>query len=310
MNDRVLETSQESIERGSSSFAAAARLFDRRIREDAHCLYAWCRHCDDEIDGQSLGRGVVALDLAKASIKLDELEAKTRRALAGDSMEDPAFAAFQRVALRHHLSSRHALDLLEGFRMDVEGRRYRTLDDTLQYAYHVAGVVGVMMAQVMGVQDKTLLGRAADLGLAFQLTNIARDVIEDARGGRVYLPSEWLGRAAGDPAAVADPAYRAEVFDATLRLLAAAEPYYASARWGLSALGFRSAWAVAAARGVYRAIGVAVRAEGPRGMDARVSTGRLTKTIKILEGGFVAARATTLDARLLRPPMSPLWAAV
>ncbi len=305
--DGILDASRASIQKGSTSFAAAARLFDPKVREDAYLLYAWCRHCDDEIDGQVMGRGAVGLDPVLAKAKLVELEDNTRRALAGETMDDTAFAAFQRVALRHGMAARYPLDLLEGFRMDVEGRTYQTLEDTLLYAYHVAGVVGVMMAQVMGVSDLATLRRAADLGLALQLTNISRDVIEDAKGGRVYLPAEWLGAAAGDPEAVADPANRAAVFSATQRLLAAAEPYYASARWGLKALGFRSAWAIAAARGVYRQIGVKVLAMGPEGMDRRASTSASTKLLRVMEGGIVAARAATLDSWDAEPERPPLW---
>jgi phytoene synthase len=308
MSDPVLNASRDSIERGSTSFAAAARLFDPRIREDAYHLYAWCRHCDDEIDGQIMGHGAVGLDPVLAGRKLAELEDKTRRALAGEPTDDPAFAAFQRVALRHGIPAQHPLDLLRGFQMDVEGHAYRTLQDTLLYAYHVAGVVGVMMAQVMGVRDIATLRRASDLGLALQLTNIARDVIEDARGGRVYLPADWLGAAADNPAAVTDPANRAVVFAATERLLATAEPYYASARWGLKALGFRSAWAIAAAHGVYRQIGVRVRALGPAGMDCRASTGALTKLALVLRGGLVAARAATWDGWRHEPDRASLWA--
>jgi phytoene synthase len=307
MSDDVLNASRASIQRGSTSFAAAARLFDPRIREDAYMLYAWCRHCDDEIDGQVMGHGAVGLDPVLAGRKLAELEDKTRRAIAGEPTDDAAFAAFQRVALRHGIPARHPLDLMQGFRMDVEGRVYRTLEDTLLYAYHVAGVVGVMMAQVMGVRDIATLRRASDLGLALQLTNIARDVIEDAKGGRVYLPAEWLGTAAGNPAAVADPAARAVVFAATERLLAEAEPYYASARWGLKALGFRSAWAVAAAHGVYRQIGLRVRAAGPAGMDRRATTGAATKLALVLRGGLVAARAVSLDSWRHEPDRSALW---
>jgi len=307
MTDAVLDASRDSIQKGSSSFAAAARLFHPRVREDAYLLYAWCRHCDDEIDGQVMGHGAVGLDPALAGAKLAELEDKTRRALAGETMDDSAFAAFQRVALRHGIAARYPLDLLEGFRMDVEGRTYRTLEDTLQYAYHVAGVVGVMMAQVMGVHDLPTLRRAADLGLALQLTNIARDVVEDAKGGRVYLPADWLGAAAQGPAAVADPANRAVVFAATARLLAAAEPYYASARWGLNALGFRSAWAIAAARGVYRQIGVTVLNNGPAGMDRRASTSSLTKLGQVMAGGLIAARAATLDGWRSEPVRPDLW---
>jgi len=308
MSDTILNASRDSIQRGSTSFAAAARLFDPRIREDAYMLYAWCRHCDDEIDGQVMGHGAVGLDPVLAGRKLAELEDKTRSALAGEPTDDTAFAAFQRVAQRHGITAQHPLDLLQGFRMDVEGRTYRTLQDTLLYAYHVAGVVGVMMAQVMGVRDIATLRRASDLGLALQLTNIARDVIEDAKGGRVYLPADWLGAVAENPKAVSDPANRAVVFAATERLLAEAEPYYASARWGLKALGFRSAWAVAAAHGVYRQIGLRVRTMGPAGMDRRASTGAVTKLALVLQGGLIAARAASLDNWGHEPDRQALWA--
>ena len=90
---------------------------------------------------------------------------------------------------------RYPLEHLDGFVMDVEGREYHTLTDTVEYCYHVAGVVGVMMAYIMGVRDEPTLDRATDLGLAFQLTNICRDVVEDAEVGRVYLPLDWLTEA-------------------------------------------------------------------------------------------------------------------
>ncbi len=310
MSDLVLDASRVSIRQGSKSFAAAARLFDPTVREDAYLLYAWCRHCDDEIDGQVLGHGSVGLDPRLAAAKLAELEDKTRRALAGQGVEDDqAFAAFQRVAQRHTIPSRLPLELLEGFRMDVEGRAYSTLDDVLLYAYRVAGVVGEMMARVMGAVDSDILRRAVDLGLALQLTNIARDVVEDARGGRIYLPSEWLGPLAGRPAEVADPANGAVVFEATARLIAAAEPYYQSARWGLCALGFRSAWAVAAAAGVYRQIGRRVLKGGPEGLNRRAMTTRADKLAKMLAGGGVAARAVTVDRWRPPPVRPPLWSA-
>jgi phytoene synthase len=310
LSDLVLDASRISIRQGSKSFAAAARLFDPSVREDAYMLYAWCRHCDDQIDGQVLGHGAVGLDPRLAAAKLAELEDKTRRALAGQGVEDDqAFSAFQRVAQRHTIPSRLPLELLEGFRMDVEGRTYQTLDEVLLYAYRVAGVVGEMMARVMGATETDVLRRAADLGLALQLTNIARDVVEDAKGGRVYLPAEWLGPLAGAPEKVADPAHRDAVFDAIARLIAAAEPYYQSARWGLPALGFRSAWAVAAASGVYRQIGRRVLQVGPEGLERRAITTRVDKVAKMLAGGAIAARAVTVDRWRSAPARPPLWAA-
>ncbi len=314
MSDLVLDASRTSIRQGSKSFAAAARLFSPSIRHDAYMLYAWCRHCDDQIDGQVLGRGDVGLEARFAAVKLLELEEKTRRALAGQTLEDregedQAFSAFQRVALRHTIPSWQPLELLEGFRMDVEGRSYQTLDDVLLYAYRVAGVVGEMMARVMGATETDVLRRAADLGLALQLTNIARDVLEDARGGRVYLPAEWLRPLGGTPAEVVDPTNRDLVFQATTRLIAAAEPYYQSARWGLSALGFRSAWAVAAAAGVYRQIGRRVMRAGPDGLERRAATNRADKAVQVLAGGAAAARAVTLDRWRPAPDRPALWSA-
>ncbi|MDP8916646.1 MAG: phytoene/squalene synthase family protein, partial [Pseudomonadota bacterium] len=207
---------------GSKSFAQAAALFDRETRAGAYLLYAWCRHCDDVIDGQELGHGRETLTPAEQRRRLDGLYAQTRSALAGEPQPDPVFAAFGAVAQRYAIPPESALALIDGFAMDVEGRAYRTLDELLLYCWRVAGVVGVMMARVMGVSDPATLRRAGDLGLAFQLTNIARDVIDDAANGRVYLPLDWLAETGVAPAAVGAPEHRAAVFGLARRLLEAA----------------------------------------------------------------------------------------
>ena len=286
----LVQASRETIRKGSRSFAAAAALFDAETRADAEMLYAWCRHCDDVIDGQELGHGMARLDMATASQRLTALYAKTRSALAGEPTDDPDFAAFQRVALRRHIPERYAVELLDGFAMDVVARRYETLEDTLDYCWHVAGVVGVMMALVMGVapDDLATLRRAQDLGLAFQLTNISRDVIEDAANGRIYLPATWLAEAGVPEAEITARQHRGAVFSVTRRLLDAAEPYYASALDGLPALPFRSAWAIAAARGVYRQIGVIVAERGPRAWDSRAGASTPMKAWLALRGGWTA----------------------
>ncbi len=116
------------------------------------------------------------------------------------------------------------MDHLDGFVMDVEGREYRTLTDTVEYCYHVAGVVGVMMAYIMGVRDEPTLDRATDLGLAFQLTNICRDVVEDSEVGRVYLPRDWLAEAGVPIDGIADPVNRDGVFEVVRRILDRGRP--------------------------------------------------------------------------------------
>ncbi len=305
-------TSREAIQKGSQSFAAAAALFDAETRVDAEMLYAWCRHCDDVIDGQTLGHDRVVVSPEQVRATLEDLYAKTRSALAGEAQSDPAFAAFQQVALRRGIPEAWAIELIDGFAMDVSEVRYLTFEDTLKYCWHVAGAVGVMMALVMGVKpgDLTTLRRAQDLGLAFQLTNIARDIVEDAENGRVYLPDTWLTEANVPREELADPKHRQSVANLAFSLVEAAEPYYQSSRWGLRSLPFRSAWAVGAANCVYREIGVRVVARGPKAWDTRTSTSKATKIVLALQGGLMALRGKTFDRWREPPVRPPLWSRI
>jgi phytoene synthase len=304
----LVAMSKAMMGEGSKSFAQAAALFDRETRAGAYLLYAWCRHCDDVIDGQELGHGREDLTPEEQRRRLDGLYAQTRSALAGEPQTDPVFAAFQAVALRYAIPAEPALALIDGFAMDVEGRRYRTLDELLLYCWRVAGVVGVMMARVMGVSDSATLARAGDLGLAFQLTNIARDVVDDAANGRVYLPLDWLAEAGVPEDAVGDPAFRPAVFAVARRQLEAAEPYYASARIGVRRLRYRSAWAIASARSVYREIGRALLEGGPQAWDRRVVVSKPRK-LALVAGAAVTAARAQLEQGRPEPSRNGLWTA-
>ena len=145
--------------------------------------------------------------------RLARLEADTRAALAGNPPPDMPFRALARVVAATAMPDRYPLDLIEGFRIDVEGRPFATFDDTLRYCYHVAGCVGVMMAIVMGVSpdDRATLDRASDLGIAFQLNNIARDVVEDAMNRRRYIPDDWLASVGLAPNSFAFPPNRRQL---------------------------------------------------------------------------------------------------
>ncbi|WP_313706627.1 15-cis-phytoene synthase CrtB [Massilia sp.] len=305
MSEALMAHATRTIEVGSKSFATAARLFDAETRRGVLMLYAWCRHCDDVVDGQELGFASNAPAPHDAAAGLALLREQTRRAYAGDAMHDPAFAAFQEVALKHAIEPRHAMDHLAGFAMDVEGARYATIDDTLRYCYHVAGVVGLMMASVMGARDPRVLDRACDLGLAFQLTNIARDIVDDAAIGRCYLPAAWLLEAGIPPDEVALPRHRAALAKVAARLVDHAEPYYDSAAAGLSALPLRSAWAIATARRVYRQIGIEVKRRGAQAWDRRAGTSKLTKLWLLLRGGLDALSSRIRTGAAPRP--AHLW---
>ncbi len=204
------------------------------------------------------------------------------------------FDGFGAVARAHGITPRLAHDLLDGFALDVDGARYASIDDLARYCYGVAGSVGVMMALVIGVErtDADTLDRACDLGLAFQMTNIARDVIADAATGRIYLPTDWLAEVgvAADPEAVAAPENRAAVWQVAERLVRAGDAYYRSAEVGVARLPFRTAWAIASAGRVYRAIGLRRRMAGPEGLALRASTTGGEKARIIAAAAIGAAR--------------------
>jgi phytoene synthase len=281
--DRVIDHGQAVIEQGSKSFAAAAKLFDPETRGRAYMLYAWCRHCDDQTDDQVLGFDGSQLSPEEGRDRVDRLQDQTRRALAGETTDDPIFAGLQRVVGESEMPHRYPMEHLEGFAMDVAGREYRTLDDTVEYCYHVAGVVGIMMAYIMGVRDEPTLDRATDLGLAFQLTNVCRDVMEDAEVGRIYLPRDWLDEVGVAVDEIRSPEHRAAVFEVVRRLLVAADRYYESAWLGISQLPPRSSWAVAAAAAVYSDIGRLILERGPRAWDRRTSTSKARKIALVLD---------------------------
>jgi len=304
--DSIVATARESIARGSKSFAAASLLFDRKTRERSWLLYAWCRACDDIADGQDHGHGMTRVDDAPA--RLARLSAMTEAALAGHVVGDPAFDALRIVAAEIALPPRFARDLVAGFALDAAEWRPRSEDDLHTYCYHVAGVVGCMMAVAMGVSpdDDATLDRACDLGMAFQLANIARDVEEDDRVGRCYLPEEWLVEMDIAPGEHMKPHFRPRLAVLAGRLAARAAAFEASARIGTTALSFRSAWAVLAAADIYGAIARTVAARGERAWDKRVSTGGIAKL------GFIARAAGNAARRgMLYPPRprdSDLWA--
>ena len=305
----LVSFSQQRIEKGSKSFALAARLFPPDLRASAYMLYAWCRYCDDLVDGQDLGHAVQQTNVPTAQPQqiVEQLECDTLRALAGETDLEPAFLALAEVCRRHDIAQAYPMELIEGFRMDADERTYRTFDDTLEYCYHVAGVVGVMMAIIMGVRDTEALRRASDLGIAFQMTNISRDVVSDHDVGRVYLPETWLSEAGLTADTLAEPGNREQLITVVERLLDAADPYYVSARAGLAHLPFRAAWAVASASAVYRDIGTLVRQRGASAWDQRPSTSRSRKLTGLASGLVAAVGHANRAGQRNAPSRDELW---
>lgn len=246
---------------GSKSFDTASRALPARLRDPVAVLYAFCRVSDDAIDEAS--------DPAAALVTL---RARLDAICAGRSTSDPVDRALG-VVMRAHALPRAPLDaLLEGYAWDAEGRRYPTLSALLGYCARVASSVGVAMTYLMGEREQSVLARAIDLGAAMQLTNIARDVGQDAGLGRIYLPQAWLS--ARDPAHLT---LDGQVRDATRRLLDHAETLYERALTGVPHLPADCRLAIRSAAYLYREIGRQVRAAGDDGVTTRQSTSAATK---------------------------------
>jgi phytoene synthase len=242
------------LRRHSKSFALASALLPRGMGHEIAAVYAWCRRADDAVDScQGYTQRAV----------LAELEAELDALYAGLEPRGPVLSAFGEVLRERSIPKQYPADLLAGMQMDVRGVRYDNIDQLLSYCYCVASTVGLMSCHVMGVSDVRALRHAAHLGVALQLTNICRDVLEDWGRDRLYLPADVLARHGVRSLDLAlggrFPDHAAAGCRGALReLLALADRYYASGRAGLVYLSPRCAFAVDTARRVYRAIGAGI----------------------------------------------------
>jgi phytoene synthase len=260
--DRDLATCRDILARGSKSFAFAHRALPARMRDPVAAFYAFCRVSDDAVD-----------ESADPRASLEVLHRRLELAAAGTPEPDPVDRALAWVMREHGLPRRPIEALLEGYLWDVEKRRYETLSGTIAYSARVAASVGVAMTILMGVRERRTLARAADLGVAMQLTNIARDVGEDARNGRVYLPLEWLHEEGQDvDLLLREPRPSAGVRRVVRRLLDHAEVLYARAEAGIPELPRDCRVAIRAASAIYGDIGRVIRERGGDSVSSRAWT--------------------------------------
>ena len=233
--------------------------------------------------------GIGALRLCRIADDLVDLGADPRQALVSlhqrlDLIYDarpenhPIDRVLSQIVIDHKLP-RGLLDaLLEGFEWDTNGREYQTLAEVCDYGARVAGTVGVMMAILMGIKDHATLARAADLGVAMQLTNICRDVGEDARAGRLYLPRDLMRAAGINPDAfLRNPTPSARLTHVLKQLLAEAERRYKLADEGIRQLPRRCRPGILAARRLYAEIGHTVADNDYDSISQRAVVSRVRK---------------------------------
>lgn len=286
----LVTNARASILKGSKSFAIASHLFDRQTRERVWLLYAWCRRCDDIVDAQDHG-GALG-DQSGAAQRLQIVRDKTALAFAGKEAGDPAFDALGLVARETGLSLNMAEAVIAGFALDAADWQPRSEADLMRYCWHVAGAVGVMMAVVMGVDpdEQDTLDRACDLGIAFQLANISRDIAEDSAAGRCYIPSDWLTTAGIPPGQHMQLQYRTQLTRIVAQMCQTAHVYECSARIGAARLKGRQRWAILAAAGIYGEIAREVAIRGEHAWDQRTVVSNARKFGYIGKAAWAAIR--------------------
>ena len=311
--EELVEAARLSIRKGSASFRAASRLFDRTTRERVWMLYAWCRACDDLADDQDFGGALGSGALGSQhdpEARLATIRELTDLAFAGEWTGNPAFDALGQLAREVPITRAMADDVIAGFALDAADWRPRSETDMLRYCYHVAGAVGVMMAAVMGVPegDEDTLDRACDLGIAFQISNIVRDVAEDDAADRRYLPIEWTVEEDIPPGELTKPHYRDGLVRIVARACTLGRIYEASARVGAARLKFRQRWAILAAANIYGAIGRKVVERGAHAWDHRVRTTQAEKLALVARAGLEAWRARPAQVPAPKPSRRELAA--
>ena len=260
---------KQVLARHGKSFYWASLFLGSDLANRAAQLYQFCRFVDDLADG----------DLPERRESLQDIRSGLTDPEHPAAATIPELRAFLALAAQANIPLNAARELLDGMLRDQHPTELKTEAELLRYCHAVAGTVGLMMCRVLNCQHPRADHFAIDLGVAMQLTNIARDVLEDAKMGRRYLHESWFDSALA-PAAIASAAeeYQQPVAAAIERLLALAEEYYASALLGVQLLPWRSRFSIFVALRVYRQIGLQLQRSGLRWWQGRTV---VSKSVKV-----------------------------
>lgn len=186
--ERAYAYCRETTRRHAKSFYFSARFLPPEKRRAIYAVYALCRHIDDEVDEASVN------DEAQARAAVERWRVELEKVYQGGTPDAPVLIAWRDMLAHYRIAPELPLELMRGVLMDTYQRRYASWEELRVYCYRVASVVGLMSAEIFGYERRETLRYAEALGLAMQLTNILRDVGEDLRMNRVYLPQDEMQR--------------------------------------------------------------------------------------------------------------------
>ena len=272
--------SQEIVKQSGSNFVRSFSFLSKEKQDALNHIYAFCRLTDDLVDGLE-DNG----DSGRVHVKVDQWQALTAKALKGETVH-PVLTELAKVVKRYKIPHDYLFELIQGMRMDLDQKTYDTFEELYPYCYRVAGVVGLMAMEVFGYLDPRHKDYAVQLGVAFQLTNIIRDLKSDALRGRIYLPQEDLRRFGLTPEQfLYGPSAHARAFmDLILYEAQRAEQYYRSAQAAIVPRERRNILAADIMCSVYHAILRKIVREPLSVFKGKVSLSKCEKIMRLGQG--------------------------
>ena len=263
-----IEYCKKAILHGSLSFHAASLALPESVRTPCLALYAFCRLADDEVDLKQ-----------DKSASIYDLVQRLDLVYSGTPRNHPMDRAFANMVEKFDMPRALPEALFEGFVWDAMSKQYKTFDELISYSARVASSVGVMLCVIIGERRGEVLSRACDLGVAMQLTNIARDIGEDAKEGRLYVPHDWFQQEGLDPEEfLCKPDKSESTVLFTKKLLGKAATLYHRSEAGIAYLPPKVRPAMFAARHIYSAIGTEIKNNNYDNINYRARTNKFTKT--------------------------------
>jgi len=260
-----LEAESLLMTRRAKTFAWSALFLPKDIKDDLNELYSFCRYVDDCAD-----------DCTSAAEALECLD-RVSKDLVESHSNIAVVERFIKLSQRRNIPIGFALELVRGVKADLGEVRVTSVEELLRYAYQVAGTVGVMICHLLAVTDKNAIASGIDLAIAMQLTNIARDVDEDLKRGRVYIPATLIKAEVIEAAFAKDQDAQRELLQAVSRLITMAGAYYRSSDSGICYLPPSVRLGILVASRSYEKIGQVILQNPSMYFQSRVTTSNLQK---------------------------------
>ena len=262
----------QTLKKHAKSFYFAGLLLDKQTLHDASVLYAFCRQLDDAADIE---------DMSEKSVKLQQLITDYR----ADKSQNEINTAFKELKKKYQLNNQFIDDLILGVSSDLQFKQPKDLKELIYYSYQVAGTVGGLMARILGATNEKAWRFAIDLGIAMQLTNISRDIKEDALNHRIYLPQDKLGFDI-DATTILNPENETKVYNVTKDILNIADKYYQSGFSGIYYIPKKNKFSILIAGILYQSIGNKVLNHHEKFLKQRVYLTLFEKIVILIKEYF------------------------